>query len=959
MKSERAPVAAVARRAPGPGGRVPQTADPGLYGFEFAVGLPGFQGCLASRGHGPSGEYVAGVCATALCKFQYEHHHLEEALAVMETALRRIAQQLTPYTAELDARCAVMDRLRSVAQTGIQFCLGLDLEPYGSFVSGLYTPRGDLDLSIEGTATWTGEDGRMKRVAVQDMDRDMQVRFLRALASRVEAAGLSRGRIERILHARVPILKFREAASGLECDVGICAGTALFKSAVLGLLAQYDWRMGALVRLVKVWARRHQVNDSIAGTFNSFALTLMIIFHLQTRSPPVLPPLCELFAGPYSQDAPRPLERGKAPDFQLLQRAATYLSNLSREGGYGNSETLAELLTSFFAFGAALCGPEAWGHSNQVAAGVLRRARLDTWAGQLRDGQWEKAGYMCSIEDPFDRTDNCARTVRRPPDFNTIAAAFATAEARLRRMPSLQATEVALGHLFGPEITRQVGLRYLLDDPLRHSAVQWVQPVDLIMPPRLQHHISACIPRTVRLDHRRHRGSDREGVNSRRADTAQLEQEFTLLLLEAQPPPGLENGHASSTDSRDGSSNADGSTDGTDGAAASSRTNRRKQRSGKSLANQGSGLALEAFMPMPRQPLSPAMQRMWDSMAPLFEIEAAKAAAEAAREAEAEAARKAKKDAKRAARRAAAEAKQAEQKALREDLRRAREEAKAEAVAAAVAEGVSPEEVGRLVAAVEAQAAAMEAKVVASARVAGVGGAQPGGLEGQKPPGLPQRAQQKAQQQPKQAQQPSQQQQQAMPPARQALPQQHHPPPPPPRQVRQQQPQQPPPRQAQQPPQQPRQKPRQQVQPETVTARAAVEGNGQLAGAEASREAMPQRPAPPRRFGHIMKRLSPAARDQATWAASYAALPAAERVVLQRRGVASYEAYQESQRQYRQRAKQGVAAGPMPPGATSRSQGDKGGPETTTDTLTAVGANQGHSGTVVATLRRPAALAPV
>ncbi len=34
---------------------------------------------------------------------------------------------------------------------------------------------------------------------------------------------------------------------------------------------------------------------------------------------------------------------------------------------------------------------------------VLRRARLDTWAGQLRDGQWEKAGYMCSIEDPFDR----------------------------------------------------------------------------------------------------------------------------------------------------------------------------------------------------------------------------------------------------------------------------------------------------------------------------------------------------------------------------------------------------------------------------------------------------------------------------------------------------------------------------------------------------------------------------
>ena len=52
----------------------------------------------------------------------------------------------------------------------------------------------------------------------------------------------------------------------------------------------------------------------------------------------------------------------------MLQRAATYLSNLSRNGGYGNSETLLELLTSFFAFGAALCGPEGWGDSNAKAA---------------------------------------------------------------------------------------------------------------------------------------------------------------------------------------------------------------------------------------------------------------------------------------------------------------------------------------------------------------------------------------------------------------------------------------------------------------------------------------------------------------------------------------------------------------------------------------------------------------
>ena len=42
------------------------------------------------------------------------------------------------------------------------------------------------------------------------------------------------------------------------------------------LLPQYEWRFGALVRLVKLWARHWGVNDSTAGTLNSFALTMLV-----------------------------------------------------------------------------------------------------------------------------------------------------------------------------------------------------------------------------------------------------------------------------------------------------------------------------------------------------------------------------------------------------------------------------------------------------------------------------------------------------------------------------------------------------------------------------------------------------------------------------------------------------------------------------------------------------------
>jgi DNA polymerase sigma len=193
----------------------------------------------------------------------------------VETALRTMAMQATPSHRELQMRLQAMGRLKELAQSGIHFCVGLDLEPYGSFVSGLYTPYGDLDLSIEGQATWRDEAGQVQRVTVDGMEREMKVKFLRALSNRIQAKRLCLGQVDRILHARVPILKFRDL-SGLDFDVGIGGSHALFKSTILGLLAQFDWRFGALVRLVKLWARHHDVNDSTNGTLNSFALTLLV-----------------------------------------------------------------------------------------------------------------------------------------------------------------------------------------------------------------------------------------------------------------------------------------------------------------------------------------------------------------------------------------------------------------------------------------------------------------------------------------------------------------------------------------------------------------------------------------------------------------------------------------------------------------------------------------------------------
>ena len=58
--------------------------------------------------------------------------------------------------------------------------------------------------------------------------------------------------------------------------MSVASAGVRFKSEVLRALAGMDARLPALVRLVKLWAGRHALNDAASGTFNSHALTLMV-----------------------------------------------------------------------------------------------------------------------------------------------------------------------------------------------------------------------------------------------------------------------------------------------------------------------------------------------------------------------------------------------------------------------------------------------------------------------------------------------------------------------------------------------------------------------------------------------------------------------------------------------------------------------------------------------------------
>lgn len=70
---------------------------------------------------------------------------------------------------------------------------------------------------------------------------------------------------------------------------------AMKSTELLYLYGELDPRVRSLVFTVRCWARAHGVTSSIPGAWiTNFSLTVMVLFFLQKRSPPIIPTLDHL-----------------------------------------------------------------------------------------------------------------------------------------------------------------------------------------------------------------------------------------------------------------------------------------------------------------------------------------------------------------------------------------------------------------------------------------------------------------------------------------------------------------------------------------------------------------------------------------------------------------------------------------------------------------------------------------
>ncbi|KAI4307587.1 hypothetical protein L6164_030760 [Bauhinia variegata] len=327
--------------------------------------------------------------------------------SILDPVLKDILRAITPLKEDWVVRFQIIDDLRVVVES-IESLRGATVEPFGSFVSNLFTRWGDLDISIElPIGSYISSTGKKRK-------QMLLVELLSALKMKGGCRSL-----QFISNARVPILNFKSNRQGISCDISIDNLLGQMKCKVLLWINKIDDRFHDMVLLVKEWAKTHGINNSKTGTFNSYSLSLLVIFHFQTCVPAILPPLKDIYPRNMVDDL-----RGVRADAEKLI-AETCEANISRFKSDRlrpiNKSSLSQLFISFLA---------KFSDINSMASEMGICPYNGKWEQIQSNTRWLPKTYAIFVEDPFEQPQNTARSVSAG-QLERISGVFQSTRHRL------------------------------------------------------------------------------------------------------------------------------------------------------------------------------------------------------------------------------------------------------------------------------------------------------------------------------------------------------------------------------------------------------------------------------------------------------------------------------------------------------------------------------------------------
>jgi DNA polymerase sigma len=99
--------------------------------------------------------------------------------------------------------------------------------------------------------------------------------------------------MEGIFGARVPLLKFKDNESQIECDISINNTTGIPNSKLTRLYCEIDQRVHIMIKYLRHIFKQSGLLFSDQGCLSTYSIILMVIAFLQNQSDPILPNLQE------------------------------------------------------------------------------------------------------------------------------------------------------------------------------------------------------------------------------------------------------------------------------------------------------------------------------------------------------------------------------------------------------------------------------------------------------------------------------------------------------------------------------------------------------------------------------------------------------------------------------------------------------------------------------------------
>uniref|UniRef100_A0A1D1XFY8 Poly(A) RNA polymerase cid11 n=1 Tax=Anthurium amnicola TaxID=1678845 RepID=A0A1D1XFY8_9ARAE len=361
--------------------------------------------------------------------YRHSSHANGTMYSLLESSLDNILSFIKPLEEDRLRRLNTINDVRNAIQP-VASLKGAAVNPFGSFISNLYTKWGDLDISIQVSPSPYSSVGRKQK---QNLLRDI-MKVLRKTGW---------GTIQFIPQARVPLLVFESRYRNISCDISIDNHVGQIKSKMFLWLAEIDGRFRDMVLLIKEWAKAHNINDPKAGTLNSYSLCLLVIFHFQTCSPAILPPLKDIYGGNLADDF---TGMRFVSERQIEDLCAANIAKFRSQGGK-NDSTLQKLLTSFF---------EKFCRIQNLATVYVICTYSGKWESIWNNPIWMEKRYQLFVEDPFEIPDNAARAVAER-GLPIISNAFADTYRSLSSARVLSDRNALLSILVRPHVVPQIG----------------------------------------------------------------------------------------------------------------------------------------------------------------------------------------------------------------------------------------------------------------------------------------------------------------------------------------------------------------------------------------------------------------------------------------------------------------------------------------------------------------------